>query len=205
MTIVKLFAKLTLILGIVFVGTPIAYSAVILDQSHIDTRSSSGCFTPGDCIWQQEVVAGITGKLDSVEILLSGSATTSISLFDGSPVNLGTSAYQSSTSYSVSEYDLVLFDLSALNYMVTAGQSFTMSLQKLSGTGRIGLTNNSGYAGDLGLHRPGELLTDCYNNCQYDMIFNTYVDAQVPEPSIFSLMGVGLLGLSFARRRKQKA
>ena len=63
--------------------SPILRSAPILDQSHTSAVGTYGCLIINDCNWQQEVLTGITGTLDSVSIMFRNSGQIRLDLFNG--------------------------------------------------------------------------------------------------------------------------
>lgn len=175
----------------------------------------------------QTFTVGTSGLLDRVEVdqvylnLNNGGLTTgSPLLFDIRPVNSSglpvaddalalASLSISADSLPTSSFQTIVFDLSAFNLSVNSGDLLSFVLRSNDNVFAFATSNNGGVYG------AGEYTQRFSPGAEFpefdapaftdgvDMSFRTYV-SPVPEPSIFALIGVGLAGLAFTRRRRQQ-
>lgn len=214
------FAPAILIAGIA--ATP-AQATVLLDQSEttggwVNFLSSSGSIG-------QSFTVGVTGILDHIDVHLrktfpaQGPETdydiqlSLQSLSGGLPdgISLATATIDGSTlpDAPATGSAFTTFDLSAAGISVTAGDMFAFVLTGLGSSSAdwnifSAGTDENPYAGGAKLSFNGVNWTATNT----DAVFQTFVNdsvsgpVAVPEPGMAALVGLGLVGLGFARRRR---
>lgn len=180
----------------VLTSAHLATASGVLDQS---APSGFGQFYKPN-LWQQGVTAGLTGQLTQIDIDFLTTQAVELTLYDGSPWNAGVATH--TQIFSANTIGLGSIDVSAANFMVTAGSTFTIGLRgfgantpmfrgNISNTYPDGILYVNGDVGGLG--NPAEGL--------YDMTFNTYVNP-IPEPASLCLALFGTVATVLRRRAR---
>ncbi len=171
---------LALIAGFVGLVTTAHAGAVVLDQSNPATNAG---FNSGSYVWQQEVIAGLSGTLDSVDLYLQEIGTMEFAVFgSGAPWQGGTPDF--STTVNVNGFGVYTVDVSSANIAMMAGDSFVLQLGLSSGNSDFMLAGTfepiigDGYPGVLFLDGPGLSMQnyDELFGSDSDLGFQTYVD-----------------------------
>lgn len=154
-----------------------------------------------DYLWEQEVQAGISGRLDAVSLHFDaeGGARFQPILFSLRVGGQGTAPdYETTLMPSQGWVDV---DVSSTNLIFSEGQTFIFSIQGTgptvdccigSASSRAYLRGNSYFTGSDGVRKKDDV---------WDMAFKTYVSA-IPEPSTYMMwiVGLGLLGAVLRRK-----
>lgn len=208
-----------------------ANAAEVLDQDFMilgppgstALRSGASGLTPR----AQYFTAGQTGLLTRVGLALTNTDTSPISirLFAGLPANLMSAFNQPAIMQGVytglDGFTQTLFDVSSLNFFVTAGQRYAIIVGG-PGSGS-GVTWTIGYDGDGNPNTQDDVVSPAYAGGEAysifyplgeisplgaDRSFRTYVDTAigggaVPEPATwaFMIVGFGSIGAVMRRRR----
>lgn len=198
--------------GVRYIGTPGAAGTSTL----IDSRNSRQVLLSGDKLFASNGSSGLTPKVqdygtlptgpvvsNSVVVLATGDAVNGFAFFDLNPSVAG-----NDTLYALSTVEGLLrkytFDgslWSASGSIASSAADVTglasggsVSLWLTSGSTLSGLTDSSGYGGTLS-GTTTSLATSTANTAFRGLV------VYVPEPSAFALIGMGLTGLIFFRRR----
>lgn len=208
--------------------------AETLDQSSFfdaggyPVQLSSIAFSPGGGFVRMQahsVTAGMTGLLTRLDLLVAegnGTGTLTVSLGHGLVVDSG---YANAVSLVVDRSQIASYtdinqggftsvDVSALGFMVTAGQQFTIHLaaspdaianrfgwgfgNDIDGNGTVGAFAD--YA--LGENRISEDSGATWGVTAYDRGFRTYVEG-VPEPATWAMLIIGFGAVGMASRRQR--
>lgn len=147
-------------------------------------------------IWQQEVQAGVAGKLEGVELLLNGTGTSTIDvrLRAGVGWNTGPVLVQATVTQSSSNPPTVFVDFTSANLQLAAGDKFVIELQgNGSGCGFLGTyappPAAAQYPNFLFLGGPG-----CFADCGWRMAFTSYMLPPSSAPVTYCTSGTTTSG-----------
>lgn len=191
------------------------HAAPVLDQSQLDGSNQNQAVHSNRDIGQTFTV-GISGVLQSIELSIGSTGSPVedlvLELLDFSGGDLSTASSLGSTSVS-------LASLGSAPSMLSQG-SITASLIDVSSLS-VGVISGDALAFRLtsavplpGLYFARISLADTYADGSYfvgtnllgnaDAAFKVFVEptTAVPEPATFGLLGAGLFGLGFMRRRR---
>ncbi len=173
-----------------------AQAAGLLDQSN--PGGSAGLNGVGHQ-WQQEVTAGVGGRLTGITLWGGGSARVRIA--EGDAFNAGPFAFSQLVAFAPNNPAGLFIDTRAANIILSAGETFVIDLTE----GTQGYTGSiTPYvAGDLWLAGGGWPTTFNFTErTGISLAFETYMGA-VPEPGAWALMilGFGLAGSGLRRKR----
>jgi hypothetical protein len=193
----------TIVLSVFLLAPQPSNAAVLLDQSNLHTYSAM----VGTSHYQQQFTVGITGLLDHID-LYTGIGRTEIRIKKGVSVQTaGPWIFDQSITFAGGVSHI---DLSALNIAVATGDRFVIDW--VGGTGSPVLSVSAPFGpdpynypgGDLWGLINGSWTTSIYGGT-WDMLFQTFVNDPpdpTPEPVTLVLVGSGLAGMAFLRRRK---
>jgi hypothetical protein len=172
--------------------TSSANAASVLDQN---SAPGGGAFNES-LDWQQQVTAGITGKLVGITLYGDGTALN-VGVSAGDAFQAGPYAFSSGETLSASG---TFIDVSAANIFLTAGDHFIIDMSGGS-NGNLLASTTAYTGGDLFLNFG--IVSDFTQQAGYSMAFQTFMS--VPEPASWALMlvGFGSLGAVLRRRRSQ--
>lgn len=141
---------------------------------------------------------GVNSSLAALDALFNGIADLSLSYTTGFVSLTPNSSF---TSATLSDSDSLTLDLSSIlaSLSVAGGGDFGLSCESLSG---MGITGGAGFSGGSQTTQGSCEASIVYT---YDAAVSPQPPATVPEPATLSLMGLAVLGLAAAhRRRKQR-
>lgn len=234
-------AATMLLSAIALSSATVASAAAVLDQdaftappsgppttgyvvASIGTPPTTGL--PRTSVIGQTVTAGKTGTLSAIELQRISTSVSNgffqLSLFNND-LAAGGALVGSVTTPTVAGANGYVFDVSSLNYAVTAGQLFSFSIGFLGNIpGQTAAVTIGTFAGASFPSPPPILNYNLYaggqrylsvNGGNYvfqpngDVTFRTYVTqaAAVPEPATWGLLiiGFGAIGLTLRARRRQ--
>jgi hypothetical protein len=178
-------------------AAPALLAAPVLDQQNLPTSEALNSTTMG-FVWQQEVRAGVTGRLSAVDLYFGGQYASGLSQATRFFVNRGagwqTDANDHTEVFLQPVAGSYRFDLSSALIELNAGETFVLGIEGIAPVNVCCDLRAS--AGD---YADGRLLYGFGGNnlgelVGFDMSFSTFVDTQrVPLPSSILLSGIGLL------------
>ncbi|MDB5440454.1 MAG: sorting protein [Caulobacteraceae bacterium] len=172
-----------------------AAAAVVVDQSNLGAQDVG--LNGVDYGWQQQVTAGLSGRLAGVTLFGIGGARVRIGL--GDAVTAGPFAFSDLVTLAVGG---TFIDTTAANLILAAGDRFVIDLT--DSTNGYGATTNPYAGGHLFLVPPGGPTFDYTTAYGIALRFVTFVDTGVPEPATWTVMliGFGAVGGALRRRRR---
>jgi len=175
-------------------------SAAVLDQSSLGTDVG----TNGTYEWQQQVTAGVDGRLSAVTLWGIGALTVRIT--PGSGFYDGPYLFTQTFTFDQSEaIDGKLIDTSGANIFLNAGDQFVIDFISAGDPNAGQGASSQAYAGgDLFVNYPWGLVN--YTTAHgISLRFKTFMDSSVvPEPATWGLLLVGFVGVGSALRRKRR-
>ena len=191
--------SIALLIGLFFMGLAGNANATVIDQSYTSINKSFQVNT-SLIFWQQEVtVVGLPGTLAGIEfydIDIAGNVTLNIN--KGSGWRSDNHDYETTISIPGSN-SWFYVDLLSAGISLNAGDTFVFGLSGLNEVNGLGLRGGDDYLGGT-LYRNGNPYPLPNNGFAY----RTHMDiSSIPEPSTYLLLGSGILGLVFWRRRRK--
>ncbi len=177
-----------------------AQAAGLLDQSN--PGGSAGLNGVGHR-WQQEVTAGVGGRLTG--IMLWGEGAMRVRIAEGDAFSAGPFAFSQLVAFEANSPAGLFIDTRAANIILSAGETFVIDLTEGTEGYTASITPYAG--GDLWLAGGGWPTTfDFTERFGTSLAFETYMGA-VPEPGAWALMivGLGLAGAGVRRKRSVAA
>lgn len=168
----------------------------VLDQSN--PGGSAGLNAVGHQ-WQQEVTAGVGGRLNG--IMLWGGGSLRVRIAEGDAFNAGPFAFSQWVTFEPNGLAGLFIDTRAANIVLSAGETFVIDLSEGTEAYTGSVTPYAG--GNLWLAGGGWPTTFNFTErFGTSLAFETYMGA-VPEPETWALMilGFGLAGAGLRRRR----
>jgi hypothetical protein len=193
-----------------FHGTGLGAVNTILTIQNTGTESGSvGLNSSGEQVITGDAKTGAsqTQLLSLAEIGATSAAELQIVFNAVEPDN-------AENSISLDNLVLSIFDPSGTVLFTSDAFSPITFDDTFNGTGQSGFVfglsdaeasaAQSAFSGDFGANLVGLSATASMSAAGHESFFVTTNTAPIPEPSTYAMMGVGLLGLALARRRKTK-
>ena len=160
-------------------GTLDQFSPLYSEAAAYGGQSASFNGDAGFLVWQAEVQAGVTGRLEGFEMEFLGAATGShidVRVRLGSGWNTGPEVWSGSFDTALAAWATHFFDTSAANIQLQAGDLFVIELQgndthmNIGGSYVAPAIGNALYPNYLYLNGPG-----CFADCGWRIGFHTYM------------------------------
>jgi hypothetical protein len=217
--VLKQSGFLALTFGALILSTP-ALAVPVVDQENVFTISQNSGFAAG-AEQAQTFTVGVTGQLTSIDIFLRAEIIANGPVFSTDPLTVRLlptigGAPDNNIANALGEVIVAGGDLptvhafhnvdfSAFNIDVTAGDVFAW---QIVGNYSAPIRTGDTYAGGTRYCRGTEIACTNPNWLQLsgqDFGFRTYVETDVveaPEPATLMILGMGLMGLGLAQRRR---
>ena len=152
-----------------------------LDQSSDASNAWLYCFEPAN-VWQQQVRAGLSGRLEAVELRLQGpvGAQVDVRLRAGDAWNVGPVVWSMLCTKADPGLEIVVLDVLAGDLLLSAGDTFVIEAQgndtgaEIVGNYLHPSLGAPGYAEPLALSGPGE-----YEDGGWRMGFRTWMQTEL--------------------------
>lgn len=172
-------------------------AALIIDQNQPNAPGNMASFSQTNLAQSfQQTHSNIAGAGIHLTSIQSGTDTVTISLWDALPNQSGANMLTSASGVGTSNS---FFDVFWNPVAITPGQTYFLEFTSQNNTlGIDGDTNNPYPSGQVYANAGfGSFPT-------FDYTFRTYYDnqaSQIPEPGTLTLLGIGIAGAVFSKRR----
>jgi hypothetical protein len=184
------------------ITTTFSPAYAVVDQENLIDPNYLSIQPNSDERWQQEVIVGVTGRLDAIELFYKQDAPwLGETLKFTFTINRGEGWQTDADDYSrivEASTNGILINVSSENLAFQQNERFVFGISRAAGSTlccSLLATANNYYGGFWGEY------SNSVHSLQADMAFRTYVSA-VPEPSSWSLIIAGLLALNFKCRNQ---